>query len=70
LPEQRTPATRLYERYVGLVTPMIAEELAEAEKTYPAEWLADAFAEAAGRGKPTWAYIQAILRGWASGGRR
>ena len=65
-----TPATKLYERYVGLVTPMIADELAEAEKAYPPDWLADAFAEAAERGKRNWRYVQAILRGWASDGRR
>ena len=49
---------------------MIAEELAEAEKTYPPDWLADAFAEAATRGKRNWRYVQAILRGWASEGKR
>ena len=64
-----TALTRLYERYIGLVTPIIAEELAEAEKEFPQEWLADAFAEAAGRGKHNWRYVLAILHGWASRGR-
>ncbi len=62
-------ATRLYERYIGLVTPMIAAELAEAEKTYPAAWLDDAFAEAATRGKRNWRYVEAILRRWAAEGK-
>ncbi len=65
-----SPARSLYEHYIGLVTPIVAQELAEAEKSYPAEWLSDAFAEAAQRGKRNWNYVHAILRGWASGGRR
>jgi DnaD/phage-associated family protein len=69
-PAPATPATTLYEKYIGLVTPVIAQELAEAEKEYPRQWLADAFAEAAAREKRTWRYVQAILRGWASEGRR
>lgn len=68
-PDKPSAAVRLYERYIGLVTPMIAGELAEAEKAYPPDWLADAFAEAAARGKRNWRYVQAILRGWASDGR-
>jgi len=63
-------ATRLYERYIGLVTPTIAAELETAERTYPPDWLEDAFADAAARGKRNWRYVEAILRGWASEGRR
>jgi hypothetical protein len=69
-PAEPTPATRLYERYIGLVTPIVAQELADAEREYPQQWLADAFAQAAERGHRHWPYVQAILRGWASGGRR
>lgn len=69
-PDEPTPATQLYERYIGLVTPIIAQELAEAEKECPQQWLADAFAQAAQRGHRNWRYVQAILRGWASSGRR
>jgi DnaD/phage-associated family protein len=65
-----SPATLLYEQYIGLVTPIIAAELAEAEREYPMSWLADAFAEAAARDKRNWRYVQAILRGWASEGKR
>jgi DNA replication protein len=68
-PAPATPASELYERYIGLVTPLVATELAEAEKTFPAGWLADAFAEADRRGKRNWPYVQAILRGWAIKGR-
>ena len=70
LPEPTSPARALYERYIGLVTPIIDTELASAEKEYPPQWLADAFAEAAARDKRSWSYVQAILRGWATNGRR
>lgn len=65
-----TTAGALYEKYIGLVTPIIAEELAQAEAEFPRQWLADAFAEAAGRGNRNWRYVLAVLRGWASEGRR
>jgi DNA replication protein len=68
--DSASPASKLYEHHIGLITPIIAEELAEAERSYPAEWLADAFAEAAQRDRRNWNYVRAILRGWASGGRR
>jgi DnaD/phage-associated family protein len=69
-PASPSPATILYERYIGLITPMIAHELEEAERIYPAEWLAEAFALAAERAKPHWRYVDGILRGWASDGKR
>lgn len=63
-------AAQLYEHYIGMVTPIIARELAEAEAEYPQQWLADAFVEAVSRDRRNWHYVQAILRGWASAGRR
>jgi DNA replication protein len=70
VPNQPTQARALYERYIGLVTPLIDAELAQAEEDYPPQWLADAFAEAVARDKRSWSYVQAILRGWAASGRR
>ena len=70
MPEPGSPARALYERYIGLVTPIIDTELARAETEYPQQWIADAFAEAAARDKRNWSYVQAILRGWAVSGRR
>jgi DNA replication protein len=55
----------LYEQNIGLLQPMIAEELREAESAYPAEWIEDAFREAAAQNKRNWRYIQR----WAVGGR-
>ena len=59
----------LYEENIGLLTPMIAEELKEAEKLYPRDWIGDAIKEAAKQGKHRWSYISAILERWATEGR-
>lgn len=59
----------LYEQNVGMITPMIGEELKQAEKLYPASWIEDAFKEAVSMNKRNWKYIDAILRRWESEGR-
>ena len=59
----------LYEQNVGLLTPMIADELREAEKLYPPEWIDDAFRQAVEYNKRNWRYIRRILERWAIEGR-
>jgi len=59
----------LYEENIGLLTPMIAEELRDAEKTYPELWIKDAVKEAVNAGKRNWRYISAILERWATEGK-
>jgi DnaD/phage-associated family protein len=59
----------LYERNIGMLTPMIGDELKEAEQLYPASWIEDAFREAVSRNKRSWKYIETILKRWASEGR-
>jgi DNA replication protein len=59
----------LYEQNVGLITPMIAEELKEAERLYPPQWIEDAFKEAVTLNKRSWKYIARILERWASEGK-
>ena len=59
----------LYEQNVGLLTPLIAEELREAEGTYPAAWIEDAFREAVALNKRNWRYVRRILETWATRGR-
>ncbi len=59
----------LYEQNIGLLTPLIADELREAEQTYPAEWIEDAFREAVSLNKHSWKYIRAILERWRTKGR-
>jgi len=59
----------LYEQNVGMLTPMIADELREAEKLYPASWISDAIKEAVSLNKRNWRYIAAILERWSAEGR-
>ncbi|MDY6878261.1 MAG: DnaD domain protein [Chloroflexota bacterium] len=59
----------LYEQNIGLLTPLIADELREAEQTYPPDWVEDAFHEAVSLNKHSWKYIRAILERWRTEGR-
>jgi len=59
----------LYEQNIRPITPLIAEQLADAETRYPAEWVHDAFREAVSLNKPNWRYIESILRRWEAEGR-
>jgi DnaD/phage-associated family protein len=60
---------QLYEANIGPLTPMIADALRDAEKTYQASWVEDAFRIAVERNKRNWHYIEAILHRWQEGGR-
>lgn len=60
----------LYEQNIGPLTPLIAEELKEAEETYPIDWIEDAFREAAALNKRSWKYARAILERWRTEGRK
>jgi DNA replication protein len=59
----------LYEQNIGMLTPLVADELREAERIYPADWIEDAFREAAVRDVYRWSYVRAILEGWRTQGR-
>ena len=67
--EEKPNIFTLYEENIGILTPMIAEELREAEKLYPESWIRDAIKEAANQGKHKWSYISAILERWSSEGK-
>jgi len=67
--EERPNIFSLYEQNIGLLTPMIAEELKEAENIYPPSWIEDAFREAVELNKRSWRYINRILERWSSEGR-
>jgi DnaD/phage-associated family protein len=58
----------LYESLIGSVSPLVADELAEAERLYPAEWLEAAFREAAAQNARSWRYVSRILERWAAEG--
>ncbi|MGE0599494.1 MAG: DnaD domain-containing protein [Dehalococcoidia bacterium] len=67
--EQRPGIFRLYEEHIGTITPMVGDRLVEAEDLYPAEWIVDAFREAAELNARNWRYIEKILKNWAEEGR-
>jgi DNA replication protein len=71
--DSRQPPTvnifALYEQNIGMITPIIAEELKEAEKLYPPQWIEEAFKEAVTLNKRSWKYIARILERWASEGK-
>jgi len=58
----------LYEENIGSITPLIAEELQDAEQRYPPEWLRYAFKEAVSVNKRSWRYVERILRRWETEG--
>jgi DnaD/phage-associated family protein len=69
LQAQRPNIFVLYEQNIGALTPIIAEALMEAEKTYPPRWIEDAFREAVKSNVRKWRYVESILETWADEGR-
>ena len=65
--ESRPNIYTLYEENIGPLTALIAEELREAEETYPADWIEEAFREAVRMNKRNWKYVHAILKNRAGG---
>ncbi|MCI0520552.1 MAG: DnaD domain protein [Chloroflexi bacterium] len=68
-PEAQTNIFSLYEEVIGPLTPRVADELAEAEKTYPADWIVEAIGLAKKKNIRNWRYARAILERWRVEGR-
>lgn len=66
---ERPSIYTLYEQNVGLLQPIIAEQLRDAEETYPNEWIAEAFKIAVESNVRNWRYIRAILERWRLEGK-
>ena len=60
----------VYEENIGLLTPMIADELRDAARVYPEVWIRDALKKAVAENKRKWSYIQAILERWVTEGKK
>ncbi len=60
---------RVYENEIGQLTPSVSENIQQAEKDYPPQWIPDAIKEAARKNKRSWAYAEGILKRWKSEGR-
>jgi len=59
----------LYEQNIGVVTPMLAEELRSALEKYPESWIEDALRLAVENNARSWSYAHAILERWWREGR-
>jgi DnaD/phage-associated family protein len=70
LPNERPGLITLYEQNIGLVTPMLLDELREAEERYPLHWIEDAIREAVRANARSWRYIRKVLERWAAHGRQ
>ncbi len=62
--------SRAYESEIGMLSPMIADELREASTTYPLQWIMDAIKESATQNKRGWKYVLAILTRWKAQGNQ
>ena len=69
LENERPDVFQIYEKNIGPLTPMIAEDLKDAERTYPIEWLKDAIHIAVQKNVRRWNYVEAILKSWKEKGR-
>lgn len=70
VPVERPTLVTLYEQNIGLVTPLLIEELREAEERYPVHWIEDAIREAVRGNARSWRYIRKVLERWAAHGRQ
>lgn len=66
---ERPTIFRLYEQNIGLLSPLIAEQLVKAMERYPRDWIEDAIGEAVAYNRRSWRYIHRILQNWAATGR-
>jgi len=69
LEKSRPNIFTLYEQNIGPISPLIADELLEAEKSYPPEWIEEAFKIAVERNVRNWRYIKRILERWTTEGK-
>lgn len=60
----------LYEQNIGPLTPLIADELRDAEKEYPIRWLEEAVQLAVENNVRKWRYILSILERWRQEGKQ
>jgi DnaD/phage-associated family protein len=69
-PAARPPrAAEVYEQEIGVLTPSVAEALADATERWPEPWLLDAIRLAALRNARSWNYVRAVLERWEAEGR-
>ena len=67
--EKQPNIYKLYEDNIGMLTPITADQLRDAEKNYPEDWIRDAIQQAVIQGKRKWSVVSAILQRWSIEGR-
>ena len=67
--EDRANIYSLYEQNIGILTPIVAEKIGEAEQKYPVEWIEQAISEAVSLNSRSWRYISRILERWEIEGK-
>jgi DnaD/phage-associated family protein len=70
MPVEHKDVFSLYEENIGMLTPMIAEEIKDALSQYPEEWIRDAIHESVDANKRNWRYIARILERWTTEGKK
>ncbi len=65
----RPNAYALYEQNIGMLTPLAAEQIRQAEESYPSEWIEEAIEEAVTANVRNWRYVSRILERWEIEGR-
>lgn len=60
----------LYEQNIGALTPIIADELRDAEQTYPPQWIEEAIKIAVENNVRRWRYVVTILERWRLEGKQ
>tara|TARA_B100001079_G_scaffold260833_1_gene261394 strand:- start:388 stop:1041 length:654 start_codon:yes stop_codon:yes gene_type:complete len=68
--EDRPNIYSLYEQNIGILTPIVAEKIGEAEQRYPVEWIEEAITEAVSLNSRNWRYISRILERWEIEGKQ
>lgn len=69
LEDERPNIFKLYETHIGMITPMMAEQLKQDEADFPEQWIEEALREAVHRNVRNWNYVRAILKAWKERGR-
>jgi DnaD/phage-associated family protein len=58
-----------YEDNIGMLTPLVADQIRLALELYPASWIHEAIGEAVAYNRRQWRYIQRVLQNWSADGR-
>lgn len=69
LAAERPNIFTLYEQNIGVLTPLIVDQLKAAEAEYPAAWVEEAIRAAVANNVRRWRYIEAILERWRAEGK-